>query len=108
MYYWFPKVFFVNAVHYEYSTARFKPRVCWPPVFLGYLYTAVVLYRLYGVLADPEEVGGGYLKNAVSTTVYVLYASGHIMGYVQMKNRNEFAALCNTMMIYEVRVSKGT
>jgi hypothetical protein len=62
---------------------------------------------VFGVLGDAENSGGGYIKNSVSSTVFVMYASGHAMGYVQMKERNTFCTLCNTMMAYEITGSGG-
>jgi hypothetical protein len=46
----------LNTISRQLDT-RYKPQVFCPPLLLGYVYTAAVMYRLQGVLPDPEGLG---------------------------------------------------
>jgi hypothetical protein len=56
---------------------------------------------------DPPELGGGYMANSVSFTIFIMVVSGQFLGYFQMKGRHAYATLYNTMMNYEVSTSGG-
>jgi hypothetical protein len=107
VFYWWSKVYGFNPVVYDYSTASSKPKARWTSIRLGIVYNVITFYRLIGVLNYPPELGGGYMKNSVSFMVFVMFLSGHLMGFYQMKGRHAYAALYNTMINYEVSNSGG-
>jgi hypothetical protein len=100
-------VFGFNPVVYDYSTASSKPKARWTSIGLGMVYCTITLYRLIGVLNDPPELGGGYMNHSVSFMVFVMFLSGHLMGFYQMKGRHAYASLYNVMINYEISTSGG-
>jgi hypothetical protein len=107
IFYWWSKVYGFNPVVYDYLQASSKPKARWTSIRLGMVYNVITFYRLFGVFMDPPELGGGYMQNSVSFTVFIMVLSGHLVGYYQMKERLAYAALYNTMMSYEVSTSGG-
>jgi hypothetical protein len=100
-------VYSYNPVVYDCSTSSCKPIARWTSIRLAMVYCTIVLYRLVGVLNDPPELGGGYMKNSVSFMVLVVLVCGHTMGFYQMKGRHVYTALYNTMINYEISTSGG-
>jgi hypothetical protein len=107
VFYWWLKAYGFNPVVYDYSRASSKPKARWTSIRLAMIYTTISLYRLIGVLNDPPELGGGYMKNSVSFMVFVMLLCGHLLGFHKMKGRHTYAALYNTMINYEISTSGG-